>query len=351
MELKALLNLKHKETMIKISWNYVIAYAVPFAFILILIAVANLPMVQEVPNLSKAITLDLVFTVPFIYFLFIRKKSIPKFTIVPFFIAGIVIATIVLPTNQQQLLSQIKYWVLPVVEMGVFALVFMKVRKTVKSFRSQKDRSVDFFTAIKSAAREVVPNRLSTAVAMEIAVIYYSLFAWRKRRTLENEFTYHKDGGARLLLGVFIFLILIETFAIHLLIQGASVTAAWVLSLLSGYTILQLLGILKSLSRRPTRIENDLLDLRYGLFGETSIPIDKIESFELSSKSLEFGGTTQHISPLKSADTHNIILELKEEHELIGLYGFKKPFKKLAFHIDEKEKFKQLLESKIANDI
>lgn len=337
--------------MIKLSWNQTLTYAVPFAFILILIAAAKLPILQGVPNISTAITLDLVFTVPFIYFLFIRKKSTSKFTIVPFFIAGIVIATIVLPSDQQQILSQIKYWVLPVVEIGVFTLIFLKVRKTVISFRAQKNKSVDFFSAIKAAAKEVVPHRVSTAVAMEIAVIYYSVFAWGKRKTLENEFTYHKESGARLLLGVFIFLILIETSAIHLLIQGASVTTAWVLSILSGYTILQLLGILKSLSRRPMHIGEEVLDLKYGLFGETSIPISKIESFELSSKSLEFKGSTQHLSPLKSADAHNVILELKEEHELIGLYGFKKRFKKLAFHVDEKEEFKQLLESKIANDI
>lgn len=337
--------------MIKLSWNHLLTYAVPFAFILILIAVAKSPIVQGVPYLPTAITLDLVFTVPFIYFLFIRKKPISKISIVPFFIAGIVIATIVLPTDQQLVLSQIKYWVLPIVEIGIFTLVFMKVRKTVKSFRAQKERSVDFFSAIKAAAKEVLPNKLSGLFAMEIAVIYYSLFAWGKRKIQENEFTYHKEGSARLVLGVFIFLILIETSAIHLLIQGASLTAAWVLSILSGYTILQLLGILKSLSRRPTHIGEDMLDLKYGLFGETSIPISKIESIELSSRSLEFKGSTQHISPLKSADAHNVILEVKEEHELIGLYGFKKRFKKLAFHVDEKEKFKQLLESKIANDI
>lgn len=330
--------------MIKLNWNYLLSYAIPVAFILLLIGVAKFPALQNHPSVYTAITLDLVFTVPLIYFLFIRKKPISKLTVVPFFIIGIAVSTLILPVNQQQLLSQIKYWLLPLVELGIFALVFSKVRRTIKVFRSQKNQSVDFFNAIKIATQEVIPNRLSIAVAMEIAVIYYSLFAWKKRDTMENEFTYHKESSARMLLGVFIFLILIETSAIHLLIQGASVTVAWVLSIFSLYTVLQLLGILKSLSRRPIYINESIVCLKYGLFGETMIPIDKIDSIELSSKSLEYGGLTRHLSPLKDADSHNVVIGLKTEHELIGFYGFKKTFKKLAFHVDDKKAFKELLE-------
>ena len=99
--------------------------------------------------LSFGITFDLLLTIPFIYFLLIRSTGIPKITVVTFFVAGIVVATFVLPVHHQYFLQLAKTWLLPVVEISVLILVGFKVRKAVKHYEKNKDLSPDFFTALK----------------------------------------------------------------------------------------------------------------------------------------------------------------------------------------------------------
>ncbi|MEP5612792.1 MAG: hypothetical protein ABJP45_11110 [Cyclobacteriaceae bacterium] len=332
-----------------ISWNsHLITFGLPVSIIFIVTFLANSRFVAEfTPEIATALTFDLVITVPIVYFLMIRKKTIPKITIVPFFIAGVIISSIVLPSDNREFLNVVKQWFLPAVELTVLTVIFLKVRRTIVAYKKEQRHDHDFFTTLKSATKAVLPANVHYIFATEIAVFYYSLFAWKKRKFASNEFTYHKGNGVPAVLAVFIFLILIETFAVHLLLQEWSSIAAWILTILSIYTGFQVLAILKSISRRPISVEESSLSLKYGIVSETVIPLDQIKSVEVSSKSLEFSGTIRHLSPLKEIDSHNVIIELKNQVKMIGFYGIKRQVATLAFHVDEKEKFFDLLQSKL----
>lgn len=52
-------------------------------------------------------------------------------------------------------------------------------------------------------------------------------------------------------------------------------------------------------------------------------------------------------SPLGFLDTHNIILRLKREHTLEGIYGIQKQYKALAIYIDKKDDFVEVIQNKI----
>jgi hypothetical protein len=282
------------------------------------------------------ITFDLVFVIPTIYFLLIRKSKIPQITTAPIFIAGIVIASFILPNDYQFYLSGVKTWVLPIVETSVFFIIVYKVRQLNKAFKKDITRTLDLYSSLKSAAAEVLPKKISTAFATEIAVIYYGFFSWKKRKLNTHEFSYHKNSGTIGLLIVVIFMILLEMSVVHHLLHKWSIIAAWILSILSFYTSIQIFGFLKSLSKRPISIEDGALKLRYGLFSESTILISNIENVEISSKSND---TAKNLSPLGELEGHNIIISLKNEETLIGLYGLKSSYKTIAFHIDEKEQF------------
>jgi hypothetical protein len=328
------------------KYRNLITFGIPLLLILSVIVLGNSSVFQVHPKeLSIGITFDLVFVIPFIYFLLIRKKEIPKITTVPFFIAGIVIASFIIPKDFQFHLTQVKNWILPIVETTIFFLVIYKVRQLNKAFKKGKSQTLDFYSALKSASAQILPKKISGAFATEIAVLYYGFFNWKKRKLSVNEFSYHKNSGTIALLIVFMFLIMMETSVVHLLLQKWSTLAAWILSILSIYTCLQVYGIMRSMSKRPISIDNGELKLRYGLFSESTISISNIEGIELSTKSVESDETTKKLSPLRDFESHNVVIRLKEEEVLFGLYGLTSNYKNLALYVDKKEQFKKEIEN------
>lgn len=321
-----------------------IIFGIPFLIIALMILIAKSSLfINNSDSLAIGITFDLLLTVPFIYFLLIRKTTIPKTTVVSFLILGIIISTIILPSENQNYLNLFKTWVLPIVEISILAFVIHHVKKGIKHYKLTKTESFDFFTTLKNTCYKILPKSFVIPVVTEIAVFYYGFIYWKKRDLKENEFSYHKESGTIALLLVIIFLVAVETIIFHILLAMWSNVAAWVLTFLSVYSGIQIFGFLKSMSKRPISIENNKLFLRYGIMNEATIAIEDIESIEVSSKDLELNKETRKLSFLGELESHNLIIRLKKENTLIGLYGMKRKFKNLAFHVDDKIKFEKLV--------
>lgn len=334
-------------TTTRINSNLLI-FGVPLLLLLSVILITKLKIFEaNTSALSIGITLDLVFTIPIVYFVLIQKKKIPRTTTIPLFILGILIASYIIPKEHQSLLHWIKTWIFPLVELGVGIFVFYKVRKTVKQYKINAQQGLDFFSALKESCQEVLPGKAATLLAMELAVFYYGFIYWKKKTLKKNEFTYHKKSGSISLLTALILIIGIETYVLHILLLKWSVIAAWVISILSIYSGIQIFGFLKSMLKRPIAIETNKLYLRYGILSETIIDITAITSIEITTKDIKFDTNTRKLSPLGTLESHNMVITLKKESTLTGLYGIKKPYTTIAFFVDDKEGFKTELESTI----
>ena len=290
--------------------------------------------------LAFGITVDLLLTIPFVYFLLIRKTNIPSITIVPFFIFGIIVASILVPKENQYFLNLIKTWVLPLLETTILILVIYKIRKAVKHYKKNTVLTHDFFTALKNVCSEILPKKAVMPFAIEIAVFYYGFIYWKKLLPKENEFTYHKKSGTVTLLIAILFIVAIEASVIHVLLVIWSSVAAWIMTILSLYSAIQIFGFLKSIIKRPISIEGDKLNLRYGILSEAIIDIKDIESIEVTTKSVEFNKETRKLSPFGDLESHNVIIKFNKEQTLIGFYGIRKEFKTLALHVDNNAEFK-----------
>lgn len=320
-------------------------------------------------NLTLGISIDFVITIPVIYFLVIRKTKIPNFTAITLMIVGLFIGLSVLPKENQAYLQLFKNYFFPFVELGILGIVLWKIRTAVQKYKSVAAEvrgdaatvSFDFFTVLKNSCEEILPKLPASLLATEIAVVYYSILNWKKKEIdALKEFTYHKNSGTVGLLGALVFIIAIETIAIHLLLAQWNNIVAWILTALSIYTGFQLLAFAKSFSKRPILIENGILYLRYGIMSETEIQIENIESIKLSEKPLEEliekeaeddtekAKLYQKLSPLGNLEAHNIILRLKNKEKLKQLYGINKDFEILALHVDDKANFKEKIEQMIS---
>lgn len=319
------------------------AFSIPLIFLSILILLMRLPITQENSALSLAITVDLLFTVPFIYFLLIRKTKIPKITVIPMLIVGVVVGSLFLPSNNQYYLSLFKTWGLPLIELCVVTFIFLKVRLVLKTYKEQKNSFSDFFSALKSTCYKTFPKGVVMPLVTEIAVFYYGFIYWKKRPLKAGEFSYHKESGTITLIAAIIFIIGIETLVLHILLAKWNTTIAWILTFLSIYSGIQLFGFLKSMLKRPSVVTANKLFLRYGIMAETVIDLEDIDSIEFSSKEIELSKTVRKLSFLGALESHNTIINLKEENYIVGLYGIKRKYKTLLLHIDNKAEFKELL--------
>lgn len=328
---------------INLQSNLIIV-GIPFLLIGLMVLISKSVFFTNNSNsFALAITFDLLLTVPFVYFLLIRKTNIPKTTIAPVLIVGVIICSLILPTENQYYLNLFKTWVLPVVELSIITFVIYNLRKGIKRYKQNKNESYDFFTTLKETCYEILPKGAVMPFVTEIAVFYYGFLNWNKRELKENEFSYHKDSGTITLLIAIIFIVAIETVTLHILLQKWSNIAAWVLTFLSIYSGIQIFGFLKSMLKRPIKIERDKLILRYGIMSEATIYLKEIESVEVSSKDIELDKETRKLSFLGELESHNIVICLKNENTLIGLYGVKQKFKNLVFHVDDKNEFKNTL--------
>ena len=301
-------------------------------------------------TISIGITFDLLLTAPIVYFLFIRKTNIPKFTVLPVLVLGMVVASLIIPPENQYYLHLFKIWVFPIIELTILSYVSYNLIKAIKKYSVHKTTSFDFLTTLKKTCQEILPRFAVIPVVTEIAVFYYGFIHWKKRTLKAGEFSYHKNSGTITVLIGILLIVATETVVLHILLAKWSTVAAWIVSFLSIYSGVQIFGFLKSMYKRPIRVTKDQLFLRYGIMSETTIALKNIDAIEISSKEFVKDNETRKLSIFGELETHNIVIRLKRENELIGLYGLKRTYKNLACYVDDGVAFKELIDKlKIRN--
>ncbi|MCD2259851.1 hypothetical protein [Psychroserpens luteolus] len=327
-----------------------IAFLIPFTLLLALVITLNSGAFStHQSQLSVFITIDFIVTIPFIYFLLIRKRQISNLTIAPFLILCVVVASYTIPTANQDTLDLVKTWLIPIIELSVFSIVILKVRKAIRYYSSLSKQQSDFYNILKKTCASIFPEGAAKLVANEIALIYYGFFNFKKIRLKANEFSNYKDSGILTTLSAFIFVIGIEMTVVHLLVIRWSPVFAWILTGLSFYSALQLIGIIRSVPKRPLVINNDYLHLRFGILSDTTIPIEAIKTIDFVGSSAidKKNKETKTLSLLGEMENSNIIIHLKTPQHLNFLYGKPKSYTTLLLSVDDKHTFKTEIEQLI----
>lgn len=323
------------------------AFVIPLALILSLVLLINSNAFSaNQSTLSTYIIIDFLFTIPIIYFLLIRKRSISNLTVAPVLIGCIVIASYVLPNANQELLSSIKTWLIPIVELSVLTIIVFKVRKAITVYKKTANKHPDFYSTLVEVCESLFPKTVAKLAANEIALIYFAFFNFKKTTLKSNEFSNYKGSGVLTTLGALILVVGIEMVTIHVLAAKWSTTLAWVLTILSFYSALQLIGIIRSVPKRPIAINDDHVVLRFGMLSETQIPFEAIKSvqFAKSSEYIKEKGT-KTLSLLGELENSNVVIHVNEPQQLEFIYGKPKTYTKLFLFVDDHQNFISQLET------
>lgn len=319
-----------------------VVFGIPLLMILSLVLLVKSSFFM--PQIPSYVIIDFLITIPLVYFLLIRKKDISKKTVFTIFIVGVFVASLILPKENQQLLETIKVYLLPIVEIGLVTFVIIKGRRELKKVKEKREL-LDSFDVINQVCREILPIKIAGVFAFEIAVFYYGLLNWKKIELKEDEYSYHKDGMATSVILGFLLVVVIEMFVTHAMMKQGNVSGAFVLAILSGYTVLQIVATLRSLAKRPITInkKKEELYLKFGILANAKIPFHKIKCVELNSKEIPEKSLIKFFSPIGRAGGHNVIITFKEEIDFNSFYGITRRANTLALQIDQKEVFvKQL---------
>ncbi len=305
---------------------------------------ASTNIFQVSPILLKAVTIDLVVTLPVFYWLLIRNTRIPNTTVIPIAIAGYFIGRQIIPVQHQGYLDFTGTYLLPAIEIGLISFLVYNIRRVRKAYLIFKKEN-EVPEALRKAFEVIYPKGISAFLTHELLFFYYALFSWKHRMLDENEFTYHKNSGIRAIYAVIIFLVVVETGVLHILIQPYAPIIAWIISFLSIYSGFILVGLSRSLSKLPLRIDAESLHIRYGLINTASIPLISINEIVMvkSSSEIDF----KQISPLGVMEESNIIIHLNHPETLHGFYGIKSTFKSIGLFVDEPKDFIDRVENQI----
>lgn len=93
-----------------------------------------------------------------------------------------------------------------------------------------------------------------------------------------TEFAYHR--GMAPIMWVFFALAVIELFAVHLLVATRWPAVGWPLSILSGCGVLWIALLIRSLPRRPHRIEGKMLVLNFGSLHDVTLELANIAAVQ-----------------------------------------------------------------------
>ena len=309
--------------------------------------IINSQSFREMPDLlAMASTVDLTLLIPIIYFLFIRKTTIPKVTLIPVFIISYLIASALLSAEHHQTLSIIEL-AIPVIELGAISFIIYNIRNIAKAYKKEhRQQNLGFVETVhRATANAFGEGTVAKVFATEISIFHYALFGWKRQPEAPSDhFTYHKENGYVAFMAVIFFALIAETAIFHIWLSSWSIIAAWILTAISIYSSFFLLGDFNAARKRPTYFSEKGLELRVGLRWRATIPLDQIELIAFRTPDKEKEDFANLVLTLEG----NTVIDLYSEIQVEGLYGLKKKCTKLCIHLDDKAGFKAELDKRRA---
>ena len=287
------------------------------------------------PTLGTALLLDFVLTPPLVYAIAVWFGIAPAKGIKWVFAIGALAAFMVLPDSGRWLLNSVVPFVLPAFEIGLVAFVGYGLWQALR----RRDRDADRYTVIQGQISKAVGTGVFARIlGSELAAMVYALRPGPiPDATKAGTFSTHQTSGFRAILGALVGVTMLELVVVHILVHLASPIAAWILTGISMFTLLTVIGHIRALSRRPHLLQDGQLTLRNGLFGTLSVPMGDIT---LATKIDGYAKTdTPRFAILGEMEAANVHLEFARPVTYHVSHGVHRTMTSLLCHMDDPEAF------------
>lgn len=304
--------------------------AVPFgAVALIWMTVWTMALVTGAPIVAAAGAFDLTCTAGLaMYLLGVRPGRLPMRALTATVAAGAIAARVLLARVGDATHAVIAAAI--TLELAAIAVVVVRFRRARAAWRASSEPATAdrLETALRATG---IPAVVASAIASELTIVRYAVAGWRRPRG--GVFTAHRTNGWSLYASTFVALTLVETPLVHVALSAfGHATVAWVLTALSLYSVVWLVGDLHALRHGGIAVTPDALDLRLGVRWRARIPRGAIvwaaRCEGATSKAVDF-----------SILGANVVVRLAEPHEVRGLLGRRRLVRELALSVDDPDAF------------
>lgn len=227
--------------------------------------------------------LDFMVGIPFgFYLLVVRPRRLTLLSVIPVIWVGYGLSALALGSPDAGILPFLLAALLPV-EAAIAARECLRIARTFKAARARSCDPMAWFreTMLYLARKEAAAGVTSA----ELGVWYYALLSWRKGPYAlpgEKTFSYHNAGGyMNVMLGLAL-AFPVEIVAVHLLLSQWSAAAAVVVTALSVYAAVWLVGDARARAMRPIAVGEGHVRIECGIQMEAAIPLSEIESVAFS---------------------------------------------------------------------
>ncbi len=263
-------------TLSRRSWfSFAFLAAVLALYIYGVISASQIP--AEV--VAVALPLDFIVGIPLAFYLVVlRPKKMTSLTILPVIWLGYGLSALALGSPAAGILPVLLAALFPV----EVAIAVREILHLARLFKGAKAQSADplewFYTVTCYLVRRELPARM---MAAELGVWYYALLSWRKKPSVEADdkaYSYHNAGGY---IGMMLGLGLafpVEIVAMHMLLSQWNVAVAMVVTLLSLYAAVWLVGDARARVLRPVVLGKGELRIACGIQMKGTISLDSIAS-------------------------------------------------------------------------
>ena len=296
--------------------------------------------------LADALTLDLLVTVPLAYwFLAVRGAGWPRVTVVPVFVLSVAATRLVPALEAGRLLPWLEWVAIP----AELLLLTIVARRAIAMSRAlARGEGDDALESLRRAALELVEApRAAEIIAYEAAVLWYALAGGGRRSTFPGAESFgvrRKSGYGPVLIAI-LFALVAEGIAIHLFVRHWSAVAAWILTILTAYAAVWLLGDFRALGRRAIALTADELIVRVGLRWTLRVPLDGIRAVRAVAGSAGARGP-DHLRAVILGGERQVV-ELDAPLEATGFYGIRRSVRSIGLSVDDPERFLEVLERRL----
>ncbi|MGF7033845.1 hypothetical protein J2T17_004793 [Paenibacillus mucilaginosus] len=301
--------------------------------------------------IAYAVLFDLMLVVPLLYwFLVARPAGKPFLRILPFAALGTFVSWLVLPAALKETAWTV-YWPLELLLIAAEALIlFYEGRLLYRAagrFRELVGEEPDTAERLRRAVREVLGEGVVSSVLLHDALMLYYVFCtWTKKADVtpsdskKYSYTYHRNNNQILYAAMLTKILLLETAALHLIVQTWSTAAAWLLTAADLWLLTLIWADCRASVLQPVRLSAGGLRLRYGLRIQADLPWNRIASVEGVEWDVR-RPEERRAAVLPLFGTPNVRIRLRSPARVQGLLLLPCEVTAIYLSLDEPERFIQ----------
>lgn len=309
-------------------------------FITLGVLALNVPINEVSPSFLKAVLVDIMLTVPLICLALLATQKFPLIAAVPFFVIGLNVALLASPPELHPFAEAVRWASISII-LGILALAVLKIARKTRQAAPHVAGIVDARDKMEKLSGIVVgSDRKAKIFASDWAFVRYAICPPEKASVHQTlQMSSHQTSGFVALLWAIVGLIILETLILHVLVHLLLPTVAWVLTIISLYSVLSLVGHIRALPRRYTTFGVECVTLRVGLFGQCEIRYNQIEKIEHISPNTSLPDGAVRLGILGAIEPSNIMIKLRGPAQAHITHGLSRRSHILVFHIEDPKAF------------